>query len=304
MKNKFFILSIVIAIAFLVLAGCGQIKSTDNNNSNSNTNLPPNLKAKGEDCQADSDCQSQVCNFIKQDMGQCLDGQCTTSDQAVALNGQISHYCDQNNQWQLVRKIGEQCQFDYQCLKQTCKDNPNCHPGLIKYYCKNEICVAEEEKDECTRQGLKRIIDKAEFIDQANCTETLEQREIKTVCSPCGDGFCNAGLESPCNCRIDCPKTVLTDQDLLNYVKSEFDKEQMMFKAIIIGYHNGIGVKASFPCSDVCPTYTSRIISYDLSLEDCEAKGGKINEVMVPMGIGVGKEKFCQPPIILDTNNN
>ena len=94
----------------------------------------------------------------------------------------------------------------------------------------------------------------------------------------------------------------LSDEELLRYAKSPFDKEKMMFKDFIIGYHNGIPVRVSFPCSDVCPDYTKRIISYNVSLSNCKSIGGEIDSIYVPFGITAMAKEFCFPKIIVDNN--
>ena len=92
----------------------------------------------------------------------------------------------------------------------------------------------------------------------------------------------------------------LSDEQLLKYAKSSFDKEEMMFKEVIIGYHNGIPVIVSFPCSDVCPDYTMRIIAYNVSLSDCESVGGEIKSIYVPVAITVMPKEFCFPKVIVN----
>jgi len=94
----------------------------------------------------------------------------------------------------------------------------------------------------------------------------------------------------------------LSDEELLNYAKSSFDKEKMMGKNFILGYHNGIPVRVSFPCSDVCPDYTIRIIRYDVSLGECELAGGEIKSIYVPFGEALKAKAFCFPKVIVENN--
>lgn len=91
----------------------------------------------------------------------------------------------------------------------------------------------------------------------------------------------------------------LSDAKLLEYAKSSFDKGQMMGKDLNIGYHNGIPVRVTFPCSDVCPNYTIRIIRYDVNLSQCAAAGGEVKAILVPVAIAVMPKEFCFPKIIV-----
>ncbi|MBN2014055.1 MAG: hypothetical protein JW778_02645 [Candidatus Altiarchaeota archaeon] len=94
----------------------------------------------------------------------------------------------------------------------------------------------------------------------------------------------------------------LSDEGLLRYARSSFNKEEMIFEDYIIGYHNGVPVRVSFPCSDVCPQYTVRVIRYNVSLSDCISVGGEIRSIYVPVGIGAMAEEFCFPQVIVDNN--
>ena len=213
MKLKLLLGSIIITLAFLALAGCIPEKER--------INVPPEIKSTDLGCQTDNECSSGVCNFIKQDSGECMPGQCSTGEQAIGINGQTSFYCDHNNQWQKVKKFGEYCDYDYECLIITCKDNPGCHPGEFKYYCKNNECVAQQQPDPCQIQGLVRIIQKDEYFDKDKCIETFAQREIQTVCAPCGNGICDTDMENNCNCPSDCPKQFSLEEIALHNSRTD-----------------------------------------------------------------------------------
>jgi len=94
----------------------------------------------------------------------------------------------------------------------------------------------------------------------------------------------------------------LSDKELLDYAKSKFNKEEMVFKQIIIGKYHGIPVKVSFSCSDVCPDYTIRIIEYDVELDKCEEAGGIKKAISVPSGIASAARGFCFPEIFVSNN--
>src|SRR5581483_10984142 len=86
----------------------------------------------------------------------------------------------------------------------------------------------------------------------------------------------------------------LTDADLVAYAAKPFDKAAMAFKHVVMGVHHGITVLADFPCSDVCPQYTRRIVHYDLDPgPGCEAKGGVTETRFVPVSIATAPRSFC-----------
>lgn len=55
---------------------------------------------------------------------------------------------------------------------------------------------------------------------------------------------------------------LLTDADIAAYAARPWDKAAMMDRHILLGFHNGGRVVVDFPCGDVCPDYTTRIIHY------------------------------------------
>lgn len=69
----------------------------------------------------------------------------------------------------------------------------------------------------------------------------------------------------------------------------------MMNKTVILGAINKIPVLVEYPCSDVCPEYTARIIRYDIPISGCEAIGGIILETAVPWGITQIMQEYCSP---------
>lgn len=95
-------------------------------------------------------------------------------------------------------------------------------------------------------------------------------------------------------------KKELTDKEILDYAKASFNQSEMMFKDFILGYHNGIPVRAWFPCSDICPDYTTKIIHYNVSINQCKEIGGSIAIIYVPVGIASSREEFCVPTVLTD----
>lgn len=92
---------------------------------------------------------------------------------------------------------------------------------------------------------------------------------------------------------------LLTDADLTRYAAASFDKRAMMFKQERLGRHHGVAVVADFPCGDVCPDYTTRIIHYDVAPGPACAKAGGVEEIkMIPRGIAVMRQPFCVPKVL------
>jgi hypothetical protein len=88
----------------------------------------------------------------------------------------------------------------------------------------------------------------------------------------------------------------LSDADLVAYAASTFDHRAMMGKHIVVGLHRGRRVIADFPCSDICPDYTTRIIHYDVAPgASCVAAGGVTESRRVPVSIAVMDKDFCIP---------
>jgi len=91
------------------------------------------------------------------------------------------------------------------------------------------------------------------------------------------------------------PRT-LSDADLVAYAAQPYDKAAMMFKQVTIGLHHGVAVVAEFPCSDICPAYTTRIVHYAVAPGPaCTAAGGVTQTRRVPYSIAVINKDFCVP---------
>jgi hypothetical protein len=91
------------------------------------------------------------------------------------------------------------------------------------------------------------------------------------------------------------PRT-LSDADLVAYAAAKYDSAAMMGKRITLGLHHGLPVVVEFPCSDICPQYTTQIIHYDLAPgAACAAAGGVTVTRRVPFSIAVIARDFCVP---------
>jgi hypothetical protein len=93
----------------------------------------------------------------------------------------------------------------------------------------------------------------------------------------------------------------LTDRQLLRYATAAYDERKMMFTALSLGIHNGVPVVAEFPCADLCPGHTVRVIRYDLKEGDtCAGARGVEKRQPVPVLIGVVNRTFCFPGVLAE----
>jgi hypothetical protein len=66
-----------------------------------------------------------------------------------------------------------------------------------------------------------------------------------------------------------------------------------------LGVHHGVRVVVAYPCSDVCPRYTKRIVHYDLPPgPECAKIGGVDQDRVIPRGIGVKAVTYCVPAVL------
>ncbi|GGY27666.1 hypothetical protein GCM10008098_20940 [Rhodanobacter panaciterrae] len=80
------------------------------------------------------------------------------------------------------------------------------------------------------------------------------------------------------------------------YAGKPWDKATLMNTTVELGRYQNVPVVAEFPCSDVCPQYTVRIIHYQLpSNVSCASVGGVEKKVLVPVAIAVFQKTFCIP---------
>ena len=96
------------------------------------------------------------------------------------------------------------------------------------------------------------------------------------------------------------PSGQLTDQDILDYAASGYDKEEMMFQKVELGSHNGMLLIVEFPCSDLCPDNTTRVIRYDVENDECEALGGVLHMIFVPSDIAMVEKEYCFPKVLVE----
>lgn len=83
---------------------------------------------------------------------------------------------------------------------------------------------------------------------------------------------------------------------LQTYAGKPWDKAALMNTTVELGSYRNVPVVAEFPCSDVCPNYTVRIIHYRLPADtSCASVGGVEKRVLVPVAITVLPKMFCIP---------
>lgn len=95
---------------------------------------------------------------------------------------------------------------------------------------------------------------------------------------------------------------VFTDEELLTYAQSSFDKAKMMSQDMTLGTHNEARVRVTFPCADMCPQNTTRIIRYDVDVSRCSSVGGVVKALAIPSAAGLTTESFCFPKVLTENN--
>jgi hypothetical protein len=91
----------------------------------------------------------------------------------------------------------------------------------------------------------------------------------------------------------------LSDAALLRFARSRFDPYARADRVHVLGIHRGTLVVVDYPCGDVCPAYTNRIVHYDLPPEACAQAGGTIVNELVPRGPAVMPRPYCEPSVIV-----
>jgi hypothetical protein len=99
----------------------------------------------------------------------------------------------------------------------------------------------------------------------------------------------------------DAENRAISDAELLDYAISSYDRGKMMGKRIVLGLNHNTRVVAIFPCSDVCPHYTRRVIHYDVPAARCSEVSGVEKMVGIPRGIATVPEQFCIPKVLADS---
>lgn len=100
--------------------------------------------------------------------------------------------------------------------------------------------------------------------------------------------------------RFDREEIPISDKEILEYA-TPYVAAEFSFRRVILGRHGNAVVVADYPCSDVCPDNTVRIIRYWLNdLDQCERIGGIVRGATVPYGIGRDVVRFCFPRVLIE----
>jgi hypothetical protein len=91
----------------------------------------------------------------------------------------------------------------------------------------------------------------------------------------------------------------ISDAGLLRFARSRFDPYKRTDRMRVLGIHRGTLVVVDYPCGDVCPAYTKRIVHYDVPREACERVGGTIVNELIPRGPAVMPIPYCEPKVIV-----
>ena len=92
---------------------------------------------------------------------------------------------------------------------------------------------------------------------------------------------------------------LLTDADIASYAARPWDKAAMMDRHLLLGFHNGGRVVVDFPCGDVCPAYTTRVIHYAVDPgPGCGGLGGVQRHAVIGSGASSYRRAFCVPAVL------
>jgi hypothetical protein len=91
----------------------------------------------------------------------------------------------------------------------------------------------------------------------------------------------------------------ISDSGLLRFARSRFDPFARTGRIRVLGLHRGTLVLVDYPCGDVCPAYTRRIVHYDVPPEACDRVGGTIVNELIPRGPAVIPIPYCEPKAIV-----
>jgi hypothetical protein len=143
-----------------------------------------------------------VCSHFKKDSGLCAPTDCSPGERA----DNNLFFCDEAGRWRESKRDGDSCAHAYECYESNCFMNPTCdlHPPG-RAVCRDGKCATEAAADPCAPRGMMRVLAPEEYMrgDDGSCMESIEQRILRTICVPCGNGSCDEG-ESVCNCPGDC----------------------------------------------------------------------------------------------------
>ena len=96
----------------------------------------------------------------------------------------------------------------------------------------------------------------------------LPMAPLRSAAAGCGARLAAMGLRKTCLlvsliviAACGRREVAADDQRLLDYASGSYDKGAMVGTKLALGIHNGVPLIAEFPCSDVCPDDTVRILN-------------------------------------------
>ena len=95
----------------------------------------------------------------------------------------------------------------------------------------------------------------------------------------------------------DSPERELSDAELREVASAPFDAAAVMNQSFAVGRHRRHAVRIDFPCGDVCPAYTTRVVRYDLAAEVCPPEG-EVVTLGVPGAAAMHLKDFCVPRVL------
>ncbi|HEV7659960.1 MAG TPA: hypothetical protein VGO55_08960 [Allosphingosinicella sp.] len=91
----------------------------------------------------------------------------------------------------------------------------------------------------------------------------------------------------------------ISDQAIAAYTARPYNKAAMMGRHLVLGVHNGVRVVVDFPCGDICPDYTTRIVHYDVAVgAACARARGVVRHAIVAQGPAAFRQAFCVPRVL------
>jgi hypothetical protein len=91
----------------------------------------------------------------------------------------------------------------------------------------------------------------------------------------------------------------LTDRAIAAYAARPYDKARMMGRREVLGVHNGVRVIVEFPCGDICPDYTTRVIHYEVAPGPaCVRARGVVRHAIIARGPAASRQPFCVPRVL------
>ena len=107
----------------------------------------------------------------------------------------------------------------------------------------------------------------------------------------------SSGGAGGCGAFRDSPDRVLSDADLSALQEAPFNKGRLMNQSFAVGRHQGVPVRVDFPCGDICPDYTAKLIRYDVPPSACPPQG-EVVTLGVPGAAALILRDFCVPRVL------